>query len=119
MVERSIKVLMDDFSVVEASFDNCLENLESILLKCEDTNLVLSSKKCNFIVQEGIVLGHRIFEKGIEVAEAKVESIEKLPSPSSMKRIRSFLGHFIFYRRFFKSLKASIKSCNAMGPLQL
>ena len=54
------------------------------------------------MVQEGIVLGHRISARGIEVDKAKIEAIEKLPPPSSVKGIRSFLGHAEFYRRFIK-----------------
>ena len=54
------------------------------------------------MVQEGIVLGHRISARGIEVDKAKIEAIEKLPPPSSVKGIRSFLGHVGFYRRFIK-----------------
>ena len=57
-------------------------------------------EKCHFMVQEGIVLGHRIFSRGIEVDKAKVEAIQKLAPPSSLKGIRSFLGHAGFYRQF-------------------
>ena len=90
MVERTIEVFMDDFSVLRKSFDNCLENLRHALIRCEETNLVLNWEKCRFMVKEGIVLGHRISEKGIEVDKAKIETIEKLPPPYSMKGIRSF-----------------------------
>ena len=102
MVERTIEVFMDDFSVLGDSFDNCLENLRSMLIRCEKTNLVLNWEKCHFMVQEGIVLGHQIFARGIEVDRVKIEAIEKLPPPSSVKGIRSFLGHTGFYRRFIK-----------------
>ncbi|XP_075109057.1 uncharacterized protein LOC142180857 [Nicotiana tabacum] len=54
------------------------------------------------MVQEGIVLGHRVSKKGIEVDHAKVGVIEKLPAPTSVKALRSFLGHAGFYRRFIK-----------------
>ena len=54
------------------------------------------------MVKEGIVLGHRISERGIELDRAKVETIEKLLPPSSVKGIRSFLSHVGFYRRFIK-----------------
>ena len=93
---------MDDFSVLGNSFDNCLENLRSVLLRYEETNLVLNWEKCHFMVQEGIVLGHRISARRIEVDKAKIKAIEKLPPPSSVKGIRSFLGHAGFYRRFIK-----------------
>ena len=54
------------------------------------------------MVKEGIVLGHWIFARGIEINKAKIEEIEKLPPPSSIKGIRSFLGHAGFYRWFIK-----------------
>ena len=53
--------------------------------RCEKTNLVLNWEKCHFMVQEGIVLGHKVSKKGIEVDKAKIEVIEKLPPPSSVK----------------------------------
>ena len=102
MVENKIEVFVDDFSVLGDSFDNCLENLRSVLIRCEETNLVLNWEKCHFMVQEGIVLGHRISIRGIEVDKAKIEAIEELPPPSSVKGIKSFLGHTRFYRRFIK-----------------
>ena len=53
-------------------------------------------------VNKGIFLGHNISEKGIEVDQAKVDAIEKMPCPKDIKGIRSFLGHAGFYRRFIK-----------------
>ena len=93
---------MDDFSMFGDSFDSYLQNLKRILLRCEETNLVLNWEKCHFMVTEGIVLGHKISQRGIEVDDAKVDTIAKLPLPSSVKSIRSFLGHVGFYRRFIK-----------------
>ena len=102
MVEKTIEVFMNDFSVLGSSFDDCLENLRAVLVRCEETNIVLNWEKCHLMVQEGIVLGHPISTRGIEVYRAKIEAIEKLPPPSSVKGIRSFLGHVGFYRRFVK-----------------
>ena len=93
---------MDDFSVLGNSFDNCLENLRLVLVRCEETILVLNWEKCHFMVQEGIVLGHQISARGIKVDKAKIEEIEKQPPPSSVKGIRSFLRQARFYRRFIK-----------------
>nr|GEY02075.1 reverse transcriptase domain-containing protein [Tanacetum cinerariifolium] len=59
-------------------------------------------EKSHFIVKEGIVLGYKISKKGIEVDKAKIEVISKLPHPTTVKGIRSFLGHAGFYRRFIK-----------------
>ncbi|KAI3820894.1 hypothetical protein L1987_08445 [Smallanthus sonchifolius] len=51
---------------------------------------------------EGIVLGHRISHACIEVDRAKVDTISKLPPPTCVRAIRSFLGHAGFYRRFIR-----------------
>ena len=84
-------------------------------MRCEETNLVLSWEKCHFMVQEGIVLGHKISTRVIEVDIAKVEVIEKLPPPTSMKGIRSFLGHAGFYRRLIKDFSKVAKPlCNLL-----
>ena len=98
MVEKTLEVFMDDFSIFGDSFGDCLKNLAKVLQRCEETNLVLNWEKCHFMVTEGIVLGHKVSQKGIEVDRAKIEIIEKLPPPSSVKGIQSFLGHAGFYR---------------------
>ena len=102
MIEDTLEVFMDDFSIVGESFESCLANLSMALQRCVEFNLVLNWEKCHFMVKEGIVLGHKVSEKGIEVDRAKIEVIERLPPPISMKRVRSFLGHAGFYRRFIK-----------------
>ena len=109
MVETTIEVFMDDFSVLGKYFDNCLENLRQALIRCEESNLVMNWKKCHFMVKEGIALGHRISKRGIEVDRAKVKTIEKLLPPSSVKGIWSFLGNIGFYRRFIKDFSKIVK----------
>ncbi|GJU45768.1 reverse transcriptase domain-containing protein, partial [Tanacetum coccineum] len=102
MIEQTMEVIMDDFSVFEDSFSSCLSHLDKMLKRCEDTNLVLNWEKCHFMVKEGIVLGHKISKSEIEVDKAKVDVIAKLPHPTSVKGIRSFLDHAGFYRRFIQ-----------------
>ncbi|KAM1559976.1 hypothetical protein TB1_003248 [Malus domestica] len=101
-VEKIIEVFMDDFSVFGDSFDSCLHNLSLILKRCVETNLVLNWEKCHFMVKQGIVLGHIISEKGIEVDKSKIFLVRHLPSPTSIREVCSFLGHAGFYRRFIK-----------------
>ncbi|GJR48222.1 reverse transcriptase domain-containing protein [Tanacetum coccineum] len=102
MIEETMEVFMDDFLVFGDSFSSCLSHLEKMLKRCEDTNLVLNWENCHFMVKKGIVLGHKISKNGIEVDRAKVDVIEKLPHPISVKGVRSFLGHAGFYRRFIQ-----------------
>ncbi|RVX02471.1 Uncharacterized protein K02A2.6 [Vitis vinifera] len=80
MVERIMEVFMDDITVYGGTFEECLVNLEAVLHRCIEKDLVLNWEKCHFMVRQGIVLGHIISEKGIEVDKAKVELIVKLPS---------------------------------------
>jgi hypothetical protein len=82
---------------------NCLANLDKVLKRCQMADLVLNWEKCHFMVREGIVLGQKNLEKGIEVDKAKIEVIEQLPPPINVKGIRSFLGHARFYRRFIQN----------------
>ncbi|XP_075087738.1 uncharacterized protein LOC142169733 [Nicotiana tabacum] len=111
MVEIFVEVFMDDFSVFGSSYDDCLKNLSKVLDRCEETNLVLNWKNCHFIVQEGIVLGHIVSRSGIQVDKAKVERVEKLPPPISVKGFWSFLGHAGFYRRFIKDFQKLLLFC--------
>lgn len=69
MIEKYMEVFMDDFSIFGSSFDDCLKHLNSVLICCEDSNLVLNWEKFHFMVQEGIVLGHKISETGIEAKQ--------------------------------------------------
>ena len=94
---------MDDFSIYEDSFTQYLHHLELVLQRCAEKYLTLNWEKCHFKVRHGIVLGHEISKKGIEVDRAKIEVIAKLPMPKCIKDIRSFLGHAGFYRRFIKN----------------
>jgi len=68
------------------------------------------------MVTEGIVLGHKISHKGIEVDKAKVEVNEKLPPSVNIKGIKSFLGHARFYKRFIKDFSKIAKPlCNLLN----
>ena len=102
MIEEIMEVFMDDFSIYGKTFDHCLKNLDRVLQRCQEKDLVLNWEKCHFMVREGIVLGHLVSERGIEVDKAKIDVIERLPPPVNVKGICSFLGHAGFYRRFIK-----------------
>ncbi|KAA3449940.1 RNA-directed DNA polymerase-like protein [Gossypium australe] len=71
LIDKIMEVFMEDFT------------------RCLEADLVLNWEKCHFLVQEGLLLGHLVSSRGIEVDKAKVE--DRLPPP--VKEVRSFLGH--------------------------
>ena len=72
---------MDDFLVYGKTFDRYLENLDKVLQRCQEKDLILNWEKRHFMVHEGIVLGHLASERGTEVDKAKIEVIEQLAPP--------------------------------------
>nr|GEU58509.1 reverse transcriptase domain-containing protein [Tanacetum cinerariifolium] len=102
MIEKTMEDFMDDFSVFRDSFSSCLSHLDTMLQRCEDTNLVLNWEKCHFMVKEGIILSHKISKNGLEVDHSKIDVIAKLPYLTTVKGVRSFLRHAGFYRRFIQ-----------------
>nr|GEW08153.1 reverse transcriptase domain-containing protein [Tanacetum cinerariifolium] len=97
-----MEVFMDEFLVFGNSSETCLSHLDKMLKRCKDTNLCLNWEKSHFMIKEGIVLGHKISKNEIEVDKAKVDVIAKLPHPTTIKGVRSFIGHADFYRRFIQ-----------------
>ena len=110
LAEEVMEIFMDDFTVYGSNFEHCLQNLGIELHRCQDKNLALNWEKCHFMVIEGIVLGHRISAALLEVDKEKVSIIKTLLPPTTIKGIRSFLGHTGFYRRFIRGLLKNSKN---------
>eukprot|EP00253_Pinus_taeda_P029515 PITA_29515 len=93
---------MDEFTPYGSNFQEALTNLGKVLTKCIETNLSLSPKKCEFLMTEGTVLGHRISQQGLQVDPNKIAIIQRVPPPQKVRDVQSFLGLVEYYRRFIK-----------------
>lgn len=93
---------MDDFTTHVDSFEEALKNLTKVLQRCKYYNLALSNEKCYVMMQDGMVLGHHVSQKGIQVDLMKIEVIKNLLVPTKQKDVRCFVGHVGYYRRFIK-----------------
>ena len=93
---------MDDFTAYGNTFQETLDNLEKVLIECQEMNLSLSHEKCKMLLTDDIVLGHHVSSQGIKVYPAKIEVIVALPSPKNQKEVRIFLGHAVYYHRFIE-----------------
>ncbi|GJU86979.1 putative nucleotidyltransferase, ribonuclease H [Tanacetum coccineum] len=114
LVEDSMEVFMDDLSIFGSSFNHYLKNLEKMLKKYEETNLVLNWENYHFMVKEGIILGHKVSGSGIEVHKAKIEAdkakieaISKLPYPINVKAIQKLSRACQFLQKIHKRFLTS------------
>ena len=101
---------MDDFSVSGDSLTSCLNNLEKVIERCIEYDLVLNWQKSHFTVTKGVVLEHKISARCIEVDQAKIEVIEKLPPPRDvvyvLEKFRSYLvGSKIIVHTNYSTIK--------------
>jgi len=102
---------MDDFTVHGDSFDECLHHLTLVLRRCIETNLVLNFKKCHFMVKHGVVLGHLVSAKGLEVDKAKVRIIQSMSYPQTVREVRSFQDMLDFIIDLSKSFLKLLLLC--------
>ena len=91
LVEEVMEIFMDDFIVYGSSFEQCLNNLETVLQRCKDKQLALNWEKCHFMVTEGIVLGHKISAIGLEVDQSKILYYQNLSTSHNSKGHKEFL----------------------------
>ena len=94
---------MDGFTTYGNTFQEALDNIEKVLIRCQERNLALSHEKCKMLLTEGIVLGYHVSSQGIKVDPTKIEVTVGHPSPKTQKEVRTFLGHAGYYHRFIEN----------------
>ncbi|RVX07018.1 Retrovirus-related Pol polyprotein from transposon 17.6 [Vitis vinifera] len=101
MVERIMEVFMDDITIYGSAFDECLVNLEAVLNRCIEKDLVLNWEKCHFMVHKGLSLGTSSPSKALKLTKQRLNSLLSC-HPQKCQRSKAILGHAGFYRRFIK-----------------
>ena len=91
---------LDDILTFSPDMDTHLEHVRQLFDRLRGVDLKLKESKCNFLKAHVQYLGHLISGKGIEPVPEKLESIRNLPSPTSPKEVKKFLGLIGYYRKF-------------------
>ena len=94
---------IDDIIIYSPDIDSHLNHLQSIFNKLKQANLKLKLSKCSFGVSKVDYLGHEISAEGVRPDPQKVEAIQNIRPPNTVKQVRSFLGLVGFYRQFIKN----------------
>jgi hypothetical protein len=103
LIHDYVELYMDEFTVYGNTYHEALDNLNKVLIRCQEINLSLSHEKCKMLLTEGVVLGHHVSSEGIIVDPAKIKVIVKLLCLKTQKEVRIFLGHARYYRRFIEN----------------
>lgn len=96
------KVFIDDFAVFGDRIDH-LSHLQKTFQRCRETNLKLHPGKCFFEMETGLLLGHVVSRRGLQVDIDKVIVILALLFPRNVREVRGFLGCVGYYRRFIEA----------------
>lgn len=93
---------LDDIIVYGRTFEEHFTNLETVLERINNAGLKLKPTKCHFLRKETKFLGHIVSKQGVRTDPDKTSAVENMPTPKSLRDVRSFLGLTSYYRKFIK-----------------
>jgi hypothetical protein len=100
-LHKFLEAYFDDWTVFSL-LKNHIECLRIMMDKCRQCQIDLNLKKCIFFSQFGVLIGHIVCKQGLLVDPSKIEMIVDLPPPTSVKQLRTVLGHNGYYKKFIK-----------------
>ena len=103
---KCLLVYLDDIIVFSPTFQQHLEDIQTTFTRLQESGLTVNAPKCAFAQRSLRYLGHIVSAKGIQVDPDRTDAISKIPIPTSMKHLRSFLGAANFYRRFIEGFSS-------------
>ena len=86
-IDKFVVIYMDDITVYSRFVKDHIRHLERVFIKCRKYGIPLNSRKSNFSLEEGKLLGHIISKEGIRIDPDRVKGILKVEEPRSKKEI--------------------------------
>ena len=106
---------LDDIIIVSTGTEaDHLAYVFKCLKKLDDDNLRINLQKCHFAKTEIEWLGYKFTQTGISPLESKTAAILTIPPPTTLKRLRSFLGSVHYIGKFIPHLAPL---CHPLRPL--
>ncbi|KFD62491.1 hypothetical protein M514_25341 [Trichuris suis] len=102
---EGVAVYIDDIIVTGCDEQQHMERLHIVLSRLKAAGVQTRTSKCKFICKSVTYLGHRIDADGINPTEERIEAIKKMPMPSNVHELRSFLGAVNYYSKFVPGLQ--------------
>lgn len=114
LINTIIVVYQDDLTTYSKKAEDHVAHLEKIFLKALEYGISLNHKKCHFVVSEGKLLGHIVSKDGVRIDPKRVEAIDKIPIPKTIKAIQYFFGKINSIRRFISNFVEIVKPISKM-----
>ena len=105
---------MDDFVIPAKTKKELEERTIQFLKIAEEHNLYFKRSKCDFNMEEILILGVVIGQGQVQMENDKVKAIKEWSTPTKVKEVESFLGFVNFYRRFIKNFSHTAKPLNKL-----
>ena len=102
-LKQHVTAYIDDIMVHNPDFSSHIIHLRTVLQRIKEAGMTLNLKKSSFCQQQTEYLGHIISEKGITQKPSRIECIQNLPTPTTLKTLRRCLGIFSWHRKFIEN----------------
>ena len=113
-LEHIAGVYLDDIIVYGDTWEEHIQNVQTVFERLQKADLTLKLKNCNFGVEDCVYLGHRVGKGGVRPEQTKIEAISKMPRPTTKKEVMSFLGIVSYYHRFIQHFAMKAEPLTAL-----
>lgn len=100
IINKYFLVYQDDLTAYSKDENDHYMPLEKVFIKALKYGVSLNPRKCQFCVTEEKLLGHLVGKHGVRIDPERVDAIDQIQKPKSIKGIQSFFRHINFLRRF-------------------